>query len=180
MLYKVLSTFATQLSNHLRLVYRLTDEIVVLGRMGDNEKLSSTNKIVISLVNVERETASGIRFNYKSTSSSQYKKTMPEWQLSLYVLVVAAFSDKQYEEGLQILSGALLYIQNNNTMSLSDSDVTLTMDPVNLSFNELSNLWSISGGSYYPSILCKVRALNISSDEIKAIVSRIDQNDMNI
>jgi len=180
MLYSVLSTFASELSNYLRLAYKLKDDLVALNRLGDNEKISSINKMIVSLVNVERETVSGIQFNYRSTSATQFKKTMPAWQLNLYVLVVSAFTEKQYEEGLQLLSGSLLYIQNNNTFTLPETDLTLSMEPVNLSFSELSNLWSICGSSYYPSILCKIRVLNVETNEIKSIVSKIEKKDVEI
>ncbi len=175
MILSTLSTFSSALSNHLKLLYKLTDDIVSIGSFGDNEQNKFLNKIVVSLINIERETTAGIKFNYQATSSNQYKKTMPNWQLNLYILIAAVFSDKQYEEGLRLLSGALLFIQSNNTLIIPELNTTLAIEPVNLSFNELSNLWSICRNTYYPSILCKMRLLNIDNGEIKKIASEIKE-----
>lgn len=180
MIYVVLSSYARDLSCYLSQVYRTRDDLVSLTNLGENIKNQSDSKLILSLVNVERDVSSGISFNYKSVSSSRFKKTMPGWQLNLYVLIVAAFTEKQYEEGLRILSGALTFIQNNNTFSVSGIDTPLSIEPVNLSFNELSNLWSISGGSYLPSVLCKIRMLPVDSDQIKTMVSKIDQNEVKV
>jgi len=160
--------------------FKLTEGIVLLGALGDSEKTSSANKIIVSLINIERETASGMRFSYSNVSASQYKKSKPSWQLNLYVVIGAVFVEKQYEEGLQLLSGVLRFIQNNNTILLSGTDITIAVEPVNLSFSELSNLWSICGSRYYPSILCKIRVLNVDSQEIDRIVTTIKKEDVSV
>lgn len=180
MIYSVLSTFSKGLSDYLCLSYKLVDEVVVLGVPGGENKNFSTNKIIVSLVNIERETASGIQFNYKNVSEKQFKKTLPVWQLNLYVLIAAVFMEKQYEEGLRLLSGAMLYIQGNSTFTLPETGVMLAVEPVNLSFSELSNLWSVCGGTYCPSVLCKIRVLNMDTDNIKQITRAIEKNDVGV
>lgn len=180
MLLLTLSSLKNALSDHLKMAYGLRDDMVSLRLLGNSDKSTVSNKVVISLINIERETGSGIKFNYTNVTSGDYKKTKPAWQLNLYVLIAAMFSEKQYEEGLQLLSGAILFIQSNNVLNIPGSDVTVAIEPVNLSFSELSNMWSISGNTYYPSILCKMRVLNIGGDMIDQVVKAIKKEEVNI
>lgn len=169
MIYAAVTTFARALSDHLKLSYELSQDIVSVCSVGNREEMSVSNKMIISLINIERETASGISFNHKRESASQFKKTSPAWSINLYLLVAAFFSEKQYEEGLQLLSGSLLFIQTHNLVDLPGSSASFAIEPVNLSFNELSNVWSMCGNTYHPSILCKLRVLYVDSGEIKTL-----------
>jgi hypothetical protein len=45
----------------------------------------------------------------------------------------------------------------------------VALEPVNLSFGELSNLWAIHGNRYYPSLLCKIRNVAMDAKEIKQV-----------
>ncbi len=175
MIYSTLAKFTDSLSNHLKLSFQLQDDIVLLSSLDNHESKSASNKIIVSLVNVERETSGGIRFNYQNINTNQYKKGYPPWQLNLYVLVAAIFADKQYIEGLQLLSGILEYLQSNTIIGEKDLHTSLTLEPVNLSFNELSNLWSICGSTYHPSILCKIRIINVDIHQISRIEGAIQK-----
>jgi len=180
MVLSALLSFKNALSDHLRMSFRLAEDIVLLGPFEGSEKKTAPNKIVVSLINIERETVSGLKFSYSNVSTSQYKSTKPAWLLNLYVMVGALFSEKQYEEGLQLLSGALTFIQNNNLVGLLRSDAILSIEPVNLSFSELSNLWSICGSTYYPSVLCKIRMVNVDSQEIDRVVTAVKTQDVTV
>jgi len=100
--------------------------------------------------------------------------------MNFYTLFSSVFSEKQYEESLQILSTVFTYLQSNNTINIPQSSLSFAIEPVNISFNELSNLWSILGGSYYPSILCKIRALQINSEEVKQLQRVINEKHVDI
>ncbi len=166
MVYRTLSCFAEGLSEYLSRVFSLRDDMVLLSAP-ENRSGTAPNKLLVTLVNVERETAGGITFVHRS-SGERLTKSSPPWQINLYVLVTAFFAEKQYGEGLRILSESLNYIQNHSVMNVPPSNDTLTIEPVNLSFTELSNLWSICGGAYQPSILCKIRLLELSADELRS------------
>lgn len=146
--------------------------------LSENNKTQPTNKIHLFLVNIERETAGGLKFSQQAVSDSYHRKGSPTWQLNLYVALAAVFSEKQYEESLQLLSGVLSFLQNNNQFSLPQEDIRLAVEPVNLSFHELSNLWGICGGTYYPSIICKIRTLNIDANEIKQMERAVNNEEL--
>lgn len=169
MLYNSLSVLHRMLSNHLKLSLSLNDEIVLLRPLNNMTVSSPPNKLFISLVNVERETGGGMSFKSQAISEGQYNKNRPTWQLNLYVLFAAVFSEKQYDESLQVLSTALHFLQKNKNYTVEGTNIQLAIEPVNLSFSELSNLWSICGSSYFPSVLCKIRTINIDSNEISRL-----------
>ena len=180
MFYKTLLVLSQQLNDYLKLSFRLTEDIVYLCSVKDAENALSANKVGISLVNVERETGRGISFNHKNIGDSYSQKTAPSWQLNLYVLISAIFSDKQYEESVKVFSGVLSFLQKNNVLIINESGQSIAIEPVNLSFQELSNLWSICGGTYFPSILCKIRVLSIDEQEITELTTTVKNEKITI
>ena len=180
MMYTILSFLSSSLSDYLRTTFLFNDDIVSIQPLNSDGISESSNKIYLTLVNVERETGHGIQFGQSKNSGSYSQKGSPSWMMNFYVLFSAVFSEKQYEESLRVLSAVFTYLQSNNSFSIPQSSGSFAIEPVNMSFNELSNLWSILGGSYYPSILCKIRALNIDSEEIKQLQRVIDRKDVNI
>jgi len=147
----------------------LNEDIVVINPLNNANTSTPPNKIVISLVNIERETGGGINFKSNAVSDRLYNRTLPGWQLNLYVLFAAVFTEKQYEESLQILSSTLHFLQKNKNWIIPGTTFEFSIEPVNLSFSELSNLWSICGSTYYPSILCKIRTIDIDNNEISKL-----------
>ena len=101
-------------------------------------------------------------------------------------MVAAVFSSKRYLESIQILSDSISFLQQNSILKLPDQG-TITLEPVTISMQELSNIWSILGGHYYPSILCKARIISfdgteingkgpeISEEAVQALLDRLDQ-----
>lgn len=179
MISKTLSAISSFSSDYLRRMFSLDKDIVCLQPLVNLSQSLPDNKIHLLLVNIERETSRGIQFNKKTISDSHTQKKAPSWTLNLYILFAAVFSEKQYEESLQLLSGLFIFLQSNNIFTIPQTNVTLNIEPVNLSFNELSNLWSINGSNYFPSVLCKVRLLDIDSDEIKQLQRVISQKEVN-
>jgi hypothetical protein len=169
MLSKALTALATQMDNYLKRAFRLNEEIVSLQPPTSASQSSPGNRLHLFLANIERETAGGITFNRQTISGEHFQSAMPAWQLNVYVMLAAVFSEKQYSEGLQLLSVAAAFLQTNNQFTLPATDTQVYVEPVNLSFSELSNLWGIYGNQYYPSLLCKLRNVIIDANEIKQI-----------
>ncbi|GAB6122665.1 Pvc16 family protein [Dysgonomonas termitidis] len=179
MIARTLSALSFFSSDYLRRTFNVDEDIVCLQPLFNLSRSSPDNKIHLSLVNVERETAGGIQFNKTSISGSYAQKGAPSWMLNLYIMFAAVFSEKQYEESLQLLSALFAFLQTNSKFTIPQSNITFNMEPVNLSFNELSNLWSINGSNYFPSVLCKVRVLDIDSEEIKQLQRVVSQKEVN-
>lgn len=133
------------------------------------------NKLLVSLVNVERETVLGFNFKSRQFVDSQMYKGRPPFNLNLYVMITANFIDKNYDESLKYLSAALEFVQVNdlmtkyNTPELDPVFEKMHLEVVNLGFHELSNLWSILGGKYQPSVLLKIRMFTIDKEELESV-----------
>ena len=83
-------------------------------------------------------------------------------------MVAAIFTPKRYLESIQILSDTISFLQQNPSLNIPGQDI-VTLEPITTSMQELSNIWSILGGHYYPSVLCKARMISFDGKEIKDI-----------
>lgn len=181
MIHTTLSHLASSLSDYLKRTFALNEDMVCMQSIPINVSSVTEHKLFLTLVNVERETAQGIRFGGQKSGSGQYiQKTPPPWLVNLYVLFSTAFPEKQYEDALQVLSAVCLYLQSNPVHTLSQTGEEFFVEPVNLSFNELANLWGILGGSYCPSVLCKVRLLTLDALEVKGIQRLIHEKEVSL
>jgi hypothetical protein len=105
------------------------------------------NKLVLSLVNVERETRGA------------GPRAAPALNLNLYLQISSNFG-ANYVQSLQFLSAALEFFVERPVFSapgLPAGIQSLSAEMVNLTIQDLQNLWSITGGKYLPSALYKLR-----------------------
>jgi hypothetical protein len=166
MLATTIITLSARLTDHLKRFFRIDEDIVSLQPVTSAMQSSPTNKVHMFPVNIERETLGGTGFGRQAVLGGYYRESASPWLLNVYVLIAAVFSDKQYVEGLRLMGGVATFLQTNNSFVLPQTGVSIGMEPVNLSFQELSNVWSVCGGMYYPSLLCKLRNLMIDGNEI--------------
>jgi hypothetical protein len=178
MIYKALDILVSKMGEFLTNKFNLDEKICVLSSpSGTNEQgeTAGLNKLLLTLINLERETVMGINFKSQSLGNSHISQGRPALSLNLYVLVSANFIDKNYPEALKYLSAALEFFQSNdlitkfNTPDLDNYIQKLHLEFVNLSFHELSNLWSILGSKYLPSFLMKVRMLTLDGSEVSSV-----------
>jgi len=166
MIYKNLKLLAQQLNDYLKLNFRLKEDLVHLSAVKLQENSLPSNRVSISVIGLERETGAGITFNRKALSGAASGKTVPSWQVNVNVLIAVIFQEKQYEESLQVFSALTSFLQKNNVISMEETGTSFSLEPVNLSINELSNLWSICGENYYPSIYCRMRVITVDEQEV--------------
>jgi hypothetical protein len=124
------------------------------------------NKIVITIINIERETAAfSSPAPARSPSGAPLRVNAP-LNLNVYFLLSASFSG-DYAESLRFLSRCLGFFQSKQTYSPQDSAGfpsgldRLTIELVNLNIQDLQNLWATTGGKYLPSAFYKARMLTI-------------------
>ena len=127
------------------------------------ERLDDPNKMVVSLLNVERETAGGISAPVQCTQDG-YVRTQPPLLLNLNVMLAAVFDERQYAESLSVLSDTLRFIQSVPKFEVEGVDYTIEI--VSVTTQDLNNVWTLLGGQYYPSVVCKIRRLTIDAGEI--------------
>ena len=135
------------------------------------------NKVVITLLNVEREGAASPANFITSTGNGQTtQKTFPQLSLNLYVLIAGNHND--YKEALRMLSKAVGFFQAypvftpESVPSFTTATTPtpfptglqrLAFEVYNMRLQEMSHLWGALGAKYQPSIIYKVRMLTLQS-----------------
>jgi hypothetical protein len=152
MIDKVLGFIVDRLDTVLQSQDPRSEPRAIMGRLGGAESAAAENKIIVSIANIER-----------ATQRPTNHGGPPPLDINLFVLVAANFSDN-YAEALKSLSAALAFFQSSPVMTPATSPGfpagidKLTIEFVNMSFQEASNLWTIRGSLYLPSFLLKLRA----------------------
>jgi len=123
------------------------------------------NKLVLSLVNLERETVVGST-GFVARAGNAYAKTNPVLYLNLYVLLSASFAGN-YGDALKMLASAMGFLQAKQYFDAQNSATfprnmsQLTMELVSLDLAELSTMWAMLGANYLPSALYKLRMITM-------------------
>lgn len=170
MIKKVLTYCAEQLNGYLSRYHHRPEGLAEVGHIGQSSG-ETPNKIIVSLVNMERETAGGIAGNMQ-TNNGGYSASAAPFLLNLKVMFAAVFEEKQYTESLSIFSTALAFIQSNQRFTIDNVRYTLTLETV--SMFDFHNIWTTMGGQYYPSVVCKLTGVIIDANEIKSSGSTAD------
>lgn len=161
----------SELNNALRLKFpEGNPEVVFTNLTAPDRSISekANNRIVASAVNMKLEqtpSASGF------TRSVGLKPNDPRF-IDLFLLFASCYWDDEYGKGLDYLSVIANYFQDKpvvtpqNTPNLPPSIAKITCEIVNPGFENLSFLWHAIGTSYLPSVICKIRIVQIGSDSI--------------
>ena len=161
MIDKVLGFVVDDLNATLQSQFPSGERRAVMGRIGGVESTALDNKIIVSIANLERE-AGTARTNTPRGGGP------PPLDINLFILVAANFGD--YAEAAKFLSAALVFFQSRPVMTPATSPGfpagidRLTIEFVNLSLQDLNNLWSVRGSLYLPSFLLKLRTLTLATD----------------
>ncbi len=187
MIYEALSCLTEDMNEYFRNKLKINEDKVVLSGLVNQDgtiAIQGENKIIATLVNIERETAQKV--NEKSLSNSLGNMAPPLY-LNVYVLFSAYFSSGNYPEALRFLSFTIGFFQHKNVFTKSNTpglDLKidkLTFEITDLNPDKLSNIWTTLGAKYMPSVLYKMRMLNIDESivrEYRPTVSSM-QNDTN-
>ncbi len=161
MIDSVFSVISNELNEHFE--HRLTSESgkVIVSALPSGDAASNPaneDNLIISLVNIEQE-----RLSHNSKAKHPDKPV----NIYLYILFAAGFTESNYEESLKMLSATISFFQerpaftHENTPELDHRIDKLNFEMINLTIQELSQLWGIQGGKYYPSVLYRARIISI-------------------
>lgn len=149
-------------------------EVGMIGTQSDEEPC----KLQISLLSVERETASGISTRVGS-SGKFVNVTFPPIYANLNIVIAAVFSDKKYKESLSFLSLAIAFLQSTPTFNTSEGS-RYTIEIMTPSLQDISNIWTLFGGRHYPSVVCKIRRLTFDAGEMKQTVALVTDQETDV
>ena len=158
----------------LRKQFRLDERIVEIASTVEHDgslPLQANNKVVLSLINIEREThaqsGGGIGGNFTRSPIGH-----EPIYLNLFVMISICFAGNNYLESMKFLSNAISFFQrrpvfdHNNTPEMDDRIDKLALEIENLSIQDLSNLWGVLGGHYYPSVLYRCRMVAMDPGDV--------------
>lgn len=168
----------------------LTGDIAIFGNIaqieGDTENPEeNADKIIISLVNVDREDVLRNGRTYSEVNGITTKHN-PIIYLNLFLLFSANFNS--YPNGLTYLSSVITFFQGKNifdqqnTVGLPNMVEKLIFDMHSINLEYLNHLWGVLGGKYYPSVLYKVRLVPIKAqqEDASSIVRAIGTSENSI
>lgn len=164
MIRNILNTYAASLDEFLSRYFNQPEGHATTGQIGNSTE-EKPNKMVISLLNVERETSGGINATVKRTDDG-YARMQPPLLINLNVMLAAVFEERRYNEALSMLTYTLRFIQSVPKFEVYGNSFTIEI--VNLTMQDQNNMWTLLGGQYYPSVVCKIRRLCIDGDSVTA------------
>ena len=177
MIHAALHHLAAHLNLYVRRAVDLGEDIVVLSNMIEQDGQVAphvNNKLVMSLVNIEKDTVSFRRSNSSNPGGSRSVDSHPPIYLNLHLMVAAHFSGNNYPEALKFISHAIGFFQrspvfdHHSTPDLDPRIEKLVLDIENLSIPDLSNLWGVLSGKYLPSVLYKVRMVGFDAADVRS------------
>lgn len=152
---------------------------VVIDNIGLLETASGntlTENIVITLVNIEEESALKNQSPQKRPFIKSAVYQNPPIFLNLYILFTCNFSGDHYQLALRRLSYIIQFIQSKNSFSTSSSvaastldlsqlgvsDLEFTLELYTLTFEQINHLWGSLGGRQVPFVMFKMRLVAIT------------------
>ena len=156
----------SQLNQALKNRFALDDEIVVISNLSESSSLITDDRMVATLVNIERDT-----FPSKSSQSPQFRHDVTAVShrpisLNLYLMFIANFQGEKYQEGLKFISSTIEFFQNNPAFDRARHQGMpagidkLLLEMENLDLREIHSIWTLITGNYMPSVLFKIRTIS--------------------
>lgn len=181
MIEKALQLTRDVLNQYLQNSFQLNESQVVLNNIIDatgNIPLLNQNKVVISLINVEKESLRPFYADSKKTGNGNYADFNPSERYNLHLLISPQFDN--YNETLKFLNAVILFFQANQvldstfTTAMPTGIPRLEMDIEKISYLQMHNLWTAMGAKYQPSVLYRMRLLTLQAGEVRSFTRSIN------
>ena len=156
----------------LRDYLSIDDSVASVGHLHTLSSKDVNPGLRISLINVGEEPTLRNTSHVKRTQAGLSEYQEPAIYLNCHVMI--AFDFESYETNLIRLSKAIELFQSKRFFDYSNQTVInpfplslerLVFDMCTVEFEQLNHIWGVAGGSYFPSVLYKVRLLKIQADE---------------
>ena len=193
MIHYVLKFLGEQLNTYIDQVKKPGDWIespyVMLQNISrlDEDALKTTNKILISLLNIVEESSLKNNPDHTILKNDSVTYGNPPLNLNLFIMVTSFMTN--YENALIYLSYAITFFQGKYSFTLKNSttevealpdDFHIILDLYTLGFEQLNYVWSTLGGKQHPFICYKVRLLRMereSTREVRGVIKEIHIDD---
>jgi len=137
------------------------------------------NKVVISLINIEKETLKPFYVRNQKLANGNYSDQNPSERYNLDLLISSNFDD--YSETLRFLNAVILFFQIHNTLDAhSFSGIPaglnkLEFENEKISYHQMQGLWTSMGAKYQPSVIYKMRLVTIQGNETEGFTKAVSK-----
>lgn len=155
------------------------EDWVILSNIVDHEGQlyePAKDKVVMFLANIQYETVISTFNRTTPIKGDQYAVVAPPLYIDLFVLFMANFYNKNYADGLGMISRTISFFQQNpwfthdNLPGLDSVIDKLSFEMTNLEVTDLNYLMGLMGAKYLPTAFYKVRMIPFASDAIQGQV----------
>ncbi|MCM0668894.1 Pvc16 family protein [Flavobacterium tyrosinilyticum] len=135
------------------------------------------NKVVLSLINIEKETNQPFYIRNQKLESGNYSNFNPTERYNIDLLISSNFDD--YTESLKFLDAIIAFFQINNyidassSSSIPDGLSRLEFEYEKISYHQMHSLWTAMAAKYQPSIIYKMKLIKVQSHEIMEIIPSV-------
>jgi hypothetical protein len=127
------------------------------------------NKVVISLINIEKETVKPFYSRNQKLAGGNYSDVNPAERYNLDLLISSNFED--YNETLRFLNAVIIFFQVHNVLDAAVSSSIpaglnkLEFEIEKITYHQMQSLWTAMGAKYQPSVIYKMRLVTIQGDQ---------------
>jgi len=174
MIYEALSCIVDEMNDYFKVKLKINEEKIIISGLVSQDgtvAIQGENKIIITLVNIEKEPV--LNNSSAAGGGKVFSSASNPANINIYILISAYFTAPNYPEALRFLSFIISFLQEksvftkSNTGRLPDNINKLTLEMESLGFEKLNNIWATLGAKYMPSLVYKVRMLTFDSSLIK-------------
>jgi hypothetical protein len=165
-----------RLSDTLKVADPSGEDWVILSNIVDQTGQPFPNaqdKLVMCLANIQHETIISTYQRGVPVENERFAVLPPPLYIDLFVLFYANFAERNYAEGLGMISRTIAYFQQNpwftrdNLPAMDPVIDKLTFEFSNLDLMSLNYLMGIMGVKYLPSVYYKVRMIPFRGDVVQ-------------
>lgn len=186
MISKALQFTCNLLDQYLKNRLEINESKVLLNNLIENNgsvPQQNSNKIIISLINIEKETSRPFSGWSQQVSEDKYAGINLTERYNLDILISANFDN--YRESLHFLDEVMLFFQANHCLNSSTSSAMpdaipkLEFEIEKITYHQMQSLWTAMGAKYRPSIVYKMRMVNVQANEADRFIPAILQTSVN-
>lgn len=168
------------LDQFLKTRFGLDESKVLLNNLIDSDGTvpqQNQNMVVISLINVEKETNKPFYVRNRQTLTGSYADINPAARYNLDLLISANF--EEYSETLKYLDAVIGFFQSRpcidaNVLSAIPAGVNkLEFEIEKITYHQMQSLWTAMGAKYQPSVIYKMRLVTVQANEAEGFMPAI-------
>jgi Pvc16 N-terminal domain len=174
MIDKSLTFICSELNAYFKASFQLTEDKVIVSNLINPDgsvPIAISDKLVISLVNIEQENSIA-SLGFTGEKGKSYTARNSLLNINLYVLFAAYFQN--YNEGLKFISATIEFFQSNYLFLKADypnmdgNTDKLVFELLKTDYQSINYIWGSIGASYMPSMVYKIRMLTVNESNIRS------------